>query len=246
MRMEFVNMPQVRAAVDRLHDSVDDIRKAIAAALTDSAFNARNVNVRTLPQVFDRPTRFTLNALFVKAAEKVDSPMFSLVWFKSPRRGNGAHYLEPSVHGGKRPLKTMEKRFLQAGFMQAGEIAVPGKNVQLDAHGNLPNGYINKMLSALRMQSDPQQNRTTKSARRKTSFFVGGMKGSRARMLPRGVYERSHDGSLVLVLAFVQQRKGYEIRYKFFDITKQAHQQFFPAALRKRIDAAVTKAGGKP
>ncbi len=78
---------------------------ATALALTRTAEDAREEHRRLLPVVFDRPTRYTMNALRVTTSNKYT--LKASVFFKDPP-GRGRHYLMPQVEGGSRPHKRFE------------------------------------------------------------------------------------------------------------------------------------------
>jgi hypothetical protein len=114
----------------------DKIPFVNAYALTKTAQDVRLDEIETMQRVFDKPTRFTLNALYVRPATKQDQ--FAVCEFKE---GFGSvpawRYLGPQVVGGKRSHKSFEKRLIAKGLMLASEYAVPGKGAQLDAFGNV-------------------------------------------------------------------------------------------------------------
>ena len=121
---------------------------ALAYALTKTAQDIKVAEIDVMKNVFDRPTRFTLNALFVKPATKTD--LTAIVEFKE---GFGSvpawRYLGPQVAGGARSTKSSERRLIEAGIMKSNEVIVPGQGIKRDAYGNVPGSTMNRILSDL-------------------------------------------------------------------------------------------------
>jgi len=146
----------VRSNIDNFLARVDDTEKwrvpyVTASALTATAYDAKADEVEVMAKVFDRPTRFTLNALYVKGARKDN--LVATVEFKE---GFGSipawRYLGPQIMGGKRAYKSHEKRLISAGIMESGEYAVPGRAVKLDAYGR---PILNRMRPTSRASARP-------------------------------------------------------------------------------------------
>ncbi|MBX6427161.1 MAG: hypothetical protein IRZ09_14715 [Variibacter sp.] len=190
--------------------------------------------------VFDRPTRFTLNSLFVKPATKQD--LAAIVHFKE---GFGSvpawRYLGPQVAGGPRVHKSYERALIRAGVMRADEFTVPGAGARLDAHGNMRGGEITRILSQLGASPDPMQNMTERSKRRARRTGVGRYFVLRGTRAPNGVYLRKGGREIVPVLIFVPQPR-YRKRFPFYDTA----QRVFAARFAERFREGLARfAGGR-
>ena len=90
---------------------------AVAYGLTKTAQDIKAAEIDVMKDVFDRPIRFTLNALFEKPATKAD--LTAVVEFKE---GFGSvpawRYLGPQVAGGSRSTKSGERKLIDAGIMK--------------------------------------------------------------------------------------------------------------------------------
>jgi hypothetical protein len=203
---------------------------AVAYALTKTAQDIKADEVTEMKSVFDRPTRFTLNALFVKPATKTD--LTAIVEFKE---GFGSvpawRYLGPQVVGGFRATKSGERRLIAAGLMKSNEVIVPGKGTKLDAYGNVPGSIMNRILSDLGARADKAQNTTEKSRKRNAGrnrgrYFVlrpGGVPGfpRSNRDVHPGIYHQASGGrGVVPVLVFVQQPR-YQKRFDFYGLAQR-------------------------
>lgn len=221
-----------------------------AAALTQTAKDIQGALVDEMSRVFDRPTRFTLNALYVKPANKRE--LTAAVMFKE---GFGSipawRYLGPEVEGGVRPRKSYERRLIEIGAMRADEYAVPGAGVKLDAHGNISGSFWQLVMAELKAMRDPQQNATVVSRKRAAKrgrgrYFVlrpdwpsAAPDARQVRNVPPGVYERSGGGAFRPVIAFVKA-SAYRKRLDYYGIAKRTLQRNFLgnfAAMRAKYPA---------
>lgn len=203
-----------------------------AYALTKTAEDIKTREVEVMAEVFDRPTRFTLNALYVQPATKRD--LKAVVLFKE---GFGSvpawRYLGPQVMGGPRDKKSHERALERAGIIRSDEFCVPGKGVKLDAHGNISGSLITRMLSSLGANPDPRSNTTERSKRRnprRTNFFVLRDHGR----APDGVYERKGGRALIPTLIFVRQPR-YDKRFPFYETADQVFKQRFAMHFREAV-----------
>ncbi len=195
----------------------DNIPFVTAYALTKTAEEIKEEEIEVMARVFDRPTRFTLNALYVKPATKRD--LQATVAFKD---GFGSvpawRYLGPQVEGGPRAKKGFERALERAGLLRPEEFCVPARGLPLDSSGNIPGSMITQMLSGLGANPDPLSNTTKRSKKRnpaRGSYFVlREVKGA-----PDGIYRRNGGRALQPMLIFVRQ-PVYRKRFPFYDTAK--------------------------
>lgn len=224
-----------------------DAPMVTAYALTKTAQDIKAAEVETMSQVFDRPTRFTLNSLYVKPATKRD--LVAEVYFKE---GFGSvpawRYLGPQVEGGPRVHKSHERRLVRQGLMRSGEFAVPGAGIKLDASGNIPGGTIERILSQLgaaEQQAGVQANRTAKSAKRAKRKGVGryfvlrpGAAGRMGRDVAPGIYFRQGARDIVPAILFVRAPR-YQKRFPFYETARRVFDQRLLARAREGFDRFV-------
>jgi hypothetical protein len=207
----------------------DQVPFVTAYALSKTAQDIKTQEVQVMARVFDRPTRFTLNALFVKTATKRD--LTAAVRFKE---GFGSipawRYLGPQVEGGRRVKKAHERRLERAGILRPDEYVVPGEGAALDAHGNMRGGIIERILSQLgaaEQLSGYSANETARSRRRNRRkntgryFVLRGAKGA-----PDGVYMRMAGTAIKPVMIFVRP-PTYSRRYPYNETARQVYQRNF-------------------
>lgn len=219
----------------RLGDISDkDMAFVTAYALTKSAQDIRAEERRVMESVFDRPTKFTLNALFVKPATKSD--LQAVVYFKDGggKRIPASRYLMPQVEGGRRSHKAFERRLIRQGIMRQDEYAVPGQGASLDAHGNMRGGDIERILSQLgaaEQWAGYQANTTSRSraraVRRGGRYFV--LRGTKA---PDGIYHRTTGRDIMPVIMFVRQPQ-YAKLFPFYETGEQVFDRVFTGHVKE-------------
>lgn len=191
-----------------------------------------------LPRVFDRPTRFTMNAFFIRPATK--ARLWAEVKIKDEAfKGTPAiKYLAPGIFGGARRRKAFENLLERAGVLPPGWVTVPGAGAELDGYGNMKPSQISQMLSDLSARRDPLQNITARSkgrrlrsrTKRATFYFSTHPGTARTAHLRAGIYKRSHFGfgaAIKPVLIFVKSAR-YRKRFDFYRIADQVGRARWP------------------
>jgi hypothetical protein len=194
----------------------------LATALTRTAVEVRAGVQAELPRVFDRPTPYTMNSIFVKPAraDRLEAEVFFKDEYGTSRLGIPAtKYLLPEVRGGARRSKGFEKALRKAGVLPFGRFAVPGQGAKIDAHGNMDRGQIIQILSQLRITLTAGHTRNMGqgakgiAAQRKAGgrFFVKrNRKGG-----PPGIYQREFYGRNVTPVVIFTAPPRYSPRFPF-------------------------------
>jgi hypothetical protein len=130
-------------------------RYAAANALNGAAFKAREDWQEQMRRVFDRPTPYVLNSIYVGKKATPDS----LQAWVYPRDigGKGVDpnkVLVAEVFGGPRRAKRFEVQLQRAGYLPAGYAAVPARWVTTDPEaadgfGGVRGSFIRRLLSYL-------------------------------------------------------------------------------------------------
>lgn len=211
---------------------LDDAQKkqipfATVLAMTLTARDVKTAEVMVMEKVFDRPTPYTLNALRVEPATK--QTMVASVAFKEFGGTPAKRFLNPEVHGGGRSQKSHEKQLMP--LMLGHQFAVPAKGTDRDAYGNMKGSEIKRIMSQLKVSSDPMQNATnsgkSKRKRKNNAFFVRGNK----------VFQRTGAG-IKPVLVFVKSPR-YRKRFPFYETAASTvatrFSQNFEAAFQRTM-----------
>lgn len=197
---------------------------AAATALTRTAKRAQQAIIAEMPQVFDKPTPYTLNSTFVQPASV--KTMTARVAVKDWASNNGTlpeNYLLPAELGGGRKEKRFERNLRYAGLLARGERAVAGRAAPLDAFGNLRRDEMQRILK-------------TAENEKNAPYFVGRVKRT------RGVWRRE-GRRLRPVLVFVLRAPQYRARLDFDGIAKRTTLEFFEAEFRAAAEAIVRRRG---
>lgn len=225
---------------------------AAAVALTRTAKVVRDELKVEMSRVFDRPTPYTLNSLFVKPANKQN--LEAMVWLKdATSKGTPAdRYLKPQIFGGSRSLKSMEKALQSQGKMPRGYYAQPAAGAQLDQYGNVKRSQIVQILSQLQVQRgggyDSKRSNSAASkrtvARQGVTYFA--IVSKVGKLVP-GIYLKKQfaKGSAVKPVFIFTRETSYEPRFKFFEVAERVANQRMPSifdqALRETLQTAFPK-----
>ena len=199
---------------------------ATALALTKTAQDVQKDHQEALPYIYDNPTRFTINGLYVKPAKK--TALFAYVGLKDyAMKGTAvAQYLKPTIEGGRREHKRFEKLLIARGVMRANEYTMPSTATKLNQYGNVSQGQIVKALANLQSLRDEYQN--TKSG---AVYFAG----SPYKGAPRGIYLRK--GRRLQPFMIFTAAQSYAPMYDFRGMSQLSLQRH----LLKNAKASVSK-----
>ena len=236
----------INAAIINLRATRDQIALAAAKALTFTAERVKLAEVIEMQSIFDRPTPFTLNSLYLEMAtpRNLESHVgFKGVWPATGRDPKyGSHYLEPQVFGGDRPLHATEKALIAAGFMQPDMAAVPGERATLDSYGNMSKGQLMQIRSALQVAQQRlgySANRTPGSIKQRgralPNYLVFGQPHPG---MPAGVWQREGATGLRPILIFVR-KPHYRPIYDFYGIAQRVTDDEWQPTLDREMQRVV-------
>jgi hypothetical protein len=215
---------------------------ATMLAINKTAEQVKDNLKSEMKRVFDRPTSFTINSLYIKRATK--SKLIAEIKLKDePGKGTAAaEYLQPQIISGKRKRKRSEMWLSDKGILSNTGHIVPGKGMKLNKSGNITSGKMTQILSAVGAHPDKYSN-TSKHSRKKntrvTKIFAIS-EGSNSHLKP-GIYERYGKGKLRSLLYFVKGVTYKRILYyhEIADITIKAN---INENMLKAIDNAIKTA----
>jgi len=214
--------------IAKIRKSLTDLEKrqlpfATANALTALAKNAQAAEKEAMPEVFDRPTPFTVNSVAVRGARK--SNLEARVFIKDI----AAAYLEPFEFGGNHKLLGSGRTWLN-----------PKDKTQLNQYGNFSKTALK------RLQARPDifiGNIKTSSGetiggvwRRPPSARVTKVKGKRG-----SVVQGSPRGHLKLLVRFGDARpvkQHLEFGERAFEVVSNTFEREFEVAMNQAIATA--------
>ena len=241
-----------KATVDTLTPALGSLHRqmpfALALATTRTGQAVKRSLQLELARVFEKPTRFTTDAVATISATK-SRPVFTL-FIKDGGKGTPAEkYLKAEIEGGPRRAKRFERALQSRGILPAGWYAVPGRFTQLDAYGNTSGALATQILSDLGAFGEQgyTANRVTKRRaresggaskyKRASKYFAirPGQKGT------PGVYKILADGQARLVFVFVSSA-SYAKRFDFQGISQREAARIFPQEYSRAWDQALRTA----
>ncbi len=214
------------------------IPQATAWALTGVAKKVKEAERDEMQKVFDKPTRWTLNSIFFKGATK--RRLEARVWLKdrgSAGKGNAAaDYLLPHIIGGQRQQKRFEGRMRHRGHIDAGEYLIPGKGTRLNQAGNMSQGRVVKMMSALGAHTEVGFTANSRD-KQKQDHFVGKINGQ------WGVWQRvGRKGRKLKPIMILVQSARYRGRFKWYDVARRVYSAEFMGEFNRSFERAMKTA----
>lgn len=203
------------SSVERMLDKArDQVPFGLALGLTRLAQSIQKEEKRTIGQVFDRPTPFTLNSPVIRPATKDNLSAKVFIRDEATKGTPPSKYLSPEVFGGARNQKRSEVAISR--YIGQNVYVVPATGV-LNQYGNISAGEIQKVLASLGVSDYAQKAIAAKRGRtlaeRGITYFVGRPGGGR---LPYGVYMRQ--GRKLKPILLIIPRPSYKPRFPFFEV----------------------------
>lgn len=219
---------------------------AASLALNNTGRAAKADLVQEMPRVFDRPTPYTLNSVYMKASTKTELRVIIGLKDDTFKGTPASRYVGPEIFGGGRSLKRFERALLARRLLPVGMMAVPGAAAKLDAYGNINRGQIVQILSALRAFGEQgySANRTARGYGTKgphAEYFVGRPGRGKA---PLGVWQRvgfAMGSAVRPVLIFVRANQ-YRARFDFFGVGQRAFDREFRGQFVLAMNYAIATA----
>jgi hypothetical protein len=190
-----------------LKDYPRQFPKAVAVALTRTAYDVQGALTDGMASTFDRPTPFTMRAFRVDMAKA--GQLESVVWAQPQQ----ARYLFWQIEGGDRASKGFERRMQLFG----GEVALPGAGARLNSYGNMSMAFIKS---------------ASNSGGGGGRYFVGTPRNRSSET--EGVWERMASGGLRLAMLFADHAK-YEERFDMEGIASKTVSDRFPSQLMRAM-----------
>lgn len=230
----------IRKAVAKLNKAErDQVPFAMSLALNETAWDVVEDLKIEMAQVFDRPTRWTLNSMRVQRATK--RKLSAVVLRKTPQRGR--HYLEVQSKGGPRKQTGFERvlgsRLKYAGIVRT---VTPASGARLNVSGNISPALRNRVMSSVKAQRDATSN-TTRASRsrnkRRAEYFVPRANSK----LSAGVWERSSNGKRIKkVLHFSDAVPNYKRRLDLRKVGQRTADRKFGPNFHKALNRALASA----
>lgn len=197
-----VNAADLKKLAGRMRDiERKQIPFAASLALNATGEDVMGSNQNLMRRVFDRPTRWTLNAFYLKRSTKTD--LNASVQRKTAvgRR----FYLEVQSDGGGRKKSGIESLF--SARLEGGDnidAVVPTRAVRKNRYGNVSPAQMKRILSGVKVQSASTAGAGGKAGAGRARYFASKPGGK----LSPGVFERK-GRKIKKVLAFTDEAPRY-------------------------------------
>lgn len=208
---------------------------AAATALTRCAQYAQRTELPAeMRRVFSSPVAYTLNSLRIEPATK--DTLSARVMVKASAAGVAPeNFLFPQVEGGGRKHKRAEAAMRYAGVLGAGQFAMPGSGLSLDANGNVKGAEVRTILAALKSiraisNAEFKQRRGRKLA---NDLFVGKPNGGNR---PDGIWRREGQRIRALFI-FTTDAPDYSRRLDFSGVVQRVALERFRPEFEKAVAA---------
>ena len=251
-------MISVKFDTQSIIDQLDLIRLKQLPFATSLAINntlklIKLAEEREILDVFDRPTPYVQNSLFIKPSTKqtlTGEVKLKDVTFK----GNPAtRIFKASIEGGERKMKAYEKLLNLKGILPNGYVTVPGDAADIDQYGNVKPAQIRQILSyfqsnrdsgSISNSTDATRAKLKRGTKKKAgiSYFAGAPAGGK---LPLGIWQLVHTGFGVSsprpILIFVKSTQ-YEKIFDFEFVAKNVSDKNLDNEFDKAMQIAIRTA----
>lgn len=239
------NMADVIASVRDVPTRI--VPYAVSTALTRTAQHAAKIELPAeMRSVFGNPVAYTLNSLRIEPATK--DTLSARVMVKNSKESGVApeNFLLPQVEGGSRKHKRAEAGMRYAGVLGAGQFAMPGKGMDLDANGNVKGADVRTILAALKnlkavsaTRERGTRNRLAKGRQLANDLFVGQPRGGNRA---DGIWRREGHRIRALFI-FTNQAPTYSKRLDFNGVVQRVALERFRPEFEKALSALAARGG---
>lgn len=235
MSIQIDGSDKFRAAMGQLSGA--QARQAYVGALRDVGFKARGAIQAEMRSVFDRPTPFMLRSVGFHVDESKLSVRILPSYIDRQDPGDPQKALQAHAFGGQRAAKRYEVALRTMGILPPGWATVAGRDMPVDAYGNIPSRVIKAVLTQLRTTRAVDaagRNRKLRSqiVRAAGQYIVIPPGGN----IQPGIYHRELAGrGITPVLIFVTGT-NYRKRLDLYRVAERANlQEQFERRVRKHI-----------
>lgn len=246
----------VSSQVDKTVKFLDSFRKqipfAVSVALNKTALKVKERETHEIKDVFDRPTPFISNSVFMKPSNK--ATLTAKVGIKDQGRVPAAKVLASEISGGQRRLKAFEKALIASGTIPSGYYIVPGEAADIDQYGNIKGQQIRQILSYFRANreagyisnsTEKTRGKLAKGTKKKSgiSYFVG-----RVGRSPLGIWRRNYTGAFVgavkpiqpimMLVPHTQYEKTFDFQFVAENTIKKEFGNQFDISMKNAIATA--------
>lgn len=245
----------VSANVDEASKHLKSIRRQIpfaaSLAINNTAKKVKAKEEHEIRDVFDRPTPYIQNSVFIKPSNKRNLTATVGIKDIAIKGTPTTKILRAEIAGGERRLKKYEVLLRRTGNLPEGYFTVPGAAAKIDQYGNIARSQITQIISYFKSfpeagykanSTEQSRARLAKGSKKKygIEYFIGKV-GQKQTL---GIWQRVISGlgtRVRPVLIFVQSAR-YEpvLDFEFvaLNTVKREFNNEFRIAIQRAIGSA--------
>lgn len=208
--------------IDRAVKGAD---QALVNALNWTAFDARSDVQDEIKRVFDNPTPWTINSVYVKKATPRNQVATIGIKDSTLSGTPAAEYLRAQVEGGDRSLKRVERLLQRAGVIQSKHRLVITKQARKNKHGNITKGRLKNIVNDVR-----------RGRKRGAKYFV-----MRKGNDPIGIFQRRSRKTLTAEFGITSGVMNYKQLLDLYAVVMKTRDRKFKDAYRRALQQQLSK-----
>lgn len=242
---------------------LDDLQKrqvpfAASLAINKTAQSVKRRLIDEMVNVFDRPTPYTLDGMYIKPSDKRNLTAEIGLKRDTFKGIPASRFLSSQIGGGTRSHKRFENALMKVGVLPKGFVALPvEETTPLDQYGNIQRGLIIELLAYFRAFGE-QGYHANISNDKKTKMFENRIVKKRGKNfwkmkrgyryffiqpnqshLAPGIYKRFRGGRKLLCLIKFVPQANYHKRFRFAEVGQHAVDVAWQAHFQAAIDYAI-------
>lgn len=195
------------------------VKRATVTALNWTAFDAREDLQDEMRRVFDNPTPWTINSVFVKKARP--RKITATIGFKDHTVSGtpAAEYLRAQVEGGDRSVKRVEKLLRKSGVIKVNQRIVIARSARKNRNGNITKARLSRIIKDVR------------NGRKAGATYFTMRKGN----APIGIFQRKNSKTLVAEFGIVDGNMQYKDLLNMLAVVQSTRDRKFKSAYQRAL-----------
>ena len=212
-----------------------EVRFAAMLALNDTGFDVRRAVQGELRQRLDRPTRYTLGAIYVTKASK--SHLVATIGLKGANQSTTPNAPQETIgqqfKGGRRKRKKIEQALTKLGLIGPSDYVVPGRGAALNRYGNISLAVTRRIVRELAGTGRKRANTAATLTSSGAMFWSDGTKG-----LSKGVFRVMPNQGIKAILT-VHSPPKYTARINVRRVGERVARRTFAGHYRRALVRAL-------
>lgn len=195
------------------------VKRATVTALNWTAFDAREDLQDEMRRVFDNPTPWTINSVFVKKATQRTYQAAVGIKNTSLSGAPAAEYLRTHVEGGDRTVKRFERLLRKSGVLKGNQRVVAAGAARKNKYGNITKARLSRIIKDVR------------NGRKAGATYFTMRKGN----APIGIFQRKNSKTLVAEFGIVNGTMHYRDVLNMSGVVLSTRDRKFKGAYQRAL-----------